>query len=273
MKFNAFILIICTAPLINSSSLDIRNSCNCSQLIYFNDCIAGCSDCSWNSYTNQCIEIACSDLELSNHCLLSSQRCYWFNKRCKNFTSCEAIPGKDQSECISANLYCPASNGINCLSMEYQEKCSDIRDPDICNNYYSSNGKCMWNGQNCIILKSCTDLWTNSTKSCLQNGCYFDSLSYSCRDMTCSRHELQSSCELGAPTIGPYLNNIIPCKWDTNNGMCKDAKPEDYNVDQCYSYSARTYHWSNSKSSKGKCVPCKSSIFSFILVSVLTIII
>ncbi|CAD8211676.1 unnamed protein product [Paramecium octaurelia] len=273
MKFIAFILIICTTPIINSSSLDFRNSCNCSQLIYLNDCIADSSDCAWNSYTSQCTETACSDIERSSHCLQSSQRCYWYNKKCKNFASCESIAGKSQSECLSANIYCPASNGINCLSTDFLQKCSDIADPDLCNDYYSSKGKCMWNGQNCIILKSCADLWTNSTKSCVQSGCYFDEYSYQCRDMTCSQLELQSQCELGAPTIGPYLNNVIPCTWDTNSGLCKNAKPSDYSVDQCYTYSARTYHWGSSKPDRGGCVPCEGSIFSIIILSLMTMII
>ncbi|CAK68514.1 unnamed protein product (macronuclear) [Paramecium tetraurelia] len=259
------ILIISTAQLIKSATLDISNSCKCSELIYSNDCFSGFSDCSWNTRKNQCVDVACSDIEWSNHCNWSSNRCYWFNKQCHDFTSCQAIPGKDQSECISANIYCPASNGINCLPMQYQQACSDITDPDTCNNYFSPNGKCMWKEQKCIILQTCTELWTNITKSCLPYVCYFDSLTYMCRDMTCAKHTMESQCDFGVPTIGPYLNNFIPCEWDTKNSVCREANPSDFNVNECYSNSARTYHWSNSKSSKGSCVPCQSPIVTLII--------
>ncbi|CAD8210588.1 unnamed protein product [Paramecium pentaurelia] len=259
------ILIISTASLIKSTTLDLNNRCKCSELIYSSDCYNGFSDCSWNTHQNQCVDVACSDIEWSNHCIWSSNRCYWLNKQCHDFTSCEAIPGKDQSECIAANVYCPASNGINCLSMQYQQKCSDIKDPDTCNDYYSPQGKCMWKDQNCIILQSCNELWTNKTKSCLLNACYFDAQSFMCKDMTCSYYTMESQCQFGAPTPGPYLNNLIPCEWNTQTGQCQEANPVDLNANNCYSNSAMTYHWSSSKSSKGGCVSCKSSILSIFI--------
>ncbi|CAD8213740.1 unnamed protein product [Paramecium pentaurelia] len=127
-----------TASLSKSASLDLNNSCKCSELIYSTNCYNGFSDCSWNTHKKQCVDMACSDIE---HCIQSSNRSYWLNKQCHDFTFCKAIPGKDQSECIAANIYFPAQNGINCLSMEYLQKCSDTKDPDICNNYFSPQGK------------------------------------------------------------------------------------------------------------------------------------
>ncbi|CAD8128268.1 unnamed protein product [Paramecium sonneborni] len=270
MRIFTIILILSTAYLIKSNTLDTSNSCKCSELIYNWDCYT--ADCSWDSRKNQCVDLACSDIEWSNHCVWSSKRCYWFNQQCHDFTSCEAIPGKDQTECISSNIYCPASNGINCLPLQYQQRCSDIKDSDTCNDYYSPEGKCMWKEQNCIILQSCTQLWTNTTKSCLSSYCYFDAQTYMCKDMTCSRHTMESQCQFGAPSIGPYLNNLIPCVWDTQTGQCKNGSPDDFNADNCYVNSARTYHWSSSKSSQGSCLPCQSSILTIIIGLIIMII-
>ncbi|CAD8126134.1 unnamed protein product [Paramecium sonneborni] len=270
MRLIIFILTISTVTLISSTNLNISNSCNCSEL-FNQDCLSVQSNCDWNSQTKQCQEIECSKIELSNHCVQSSKRCYWLNKQCNDFISCETIPGKSQQECIDANIYCPASNGINCLAIEYQQKCEKIKDPETCNDYYSPDGKCMWNGINCIILQSCTQLWSNKTKSCLQRGCYFDQLSYSCLDMKCSKHQLEFECQFGVPTIGPYLNNIIPCKWDSINRVCQNGKPDEYTIDQCYSHTARTYHWSSSIFNKGQCIACYGYILSIIIIIGLSI--
>ncbi|CAD8115495.1 unnamed protein product [Paramecium sonneborni] len=264
--------IVMCITMVNSITLNLNEICYCSQLIQEWDCNDSLQGCIWDSKSQVCQEIPCSELSLPKFCQMQPQRCYWNqNIGCLNFTDCSSLKGSSQSSCIEQNIYCPASNGTNCQSINYLQTCSSITTPDNCNNYFSATGLCMWNGKNCIQATSCQQLWSNSTPSCDFRGCYLNNETQQCLPKICSQIQSELQC-YGILTFGPYLNNVIGCFWNYQlNGSsgCQEFSPQLVMYANCDDSSLGTYHW-NSNKEQGQCVPCfQKLLFLSIVITIL----
>ncbi|CAD8105230.1 unnamed protein product [Paramecium primaurelia] len=250
------IAIALCITIVTSITLNLNEICQCSQLIQEYDCINSSMECSWNFQSKECQDIPCSEILFSSFCIQQSQRCYWANGQCQNFTNCQSLLGSTQSICINQNIYCPASNGTNCQSVDYLQTCTSITTSNNCNYYFSAAGVCMWNGQSCVQATSCSQFQGNSTTSCNFSGCQLNYQTKQCQPKLCSQLNGEIQCSQGILTFGPYLNNVIGCYWNYESYTCEEFYPSQMNYMNCYGSSAGTYHWNSKKEKKGDCVSC-----------------
>ncbi|CAD8114122.1 unnamed protein product [Paramecium primaurelia] len=262
--------------LITSTTFDLYQTCNCSQLIFQYDCFSASLQCNWDYDKNECYDKPCSDIYYQSACLKQSKNCYWSQNSCLNFTSCSHMLDSMNNNCKEKNYYCPQYYKTQCLSLDYIQTCQSITDPDICNYYQSLQGICFWNGQSCILAQSCAQFYNNLTRSCPQEYCYvtWDESSHygQCSPYICSNQTTQSQCAQGIQTFGPYLQNIFGCYWNPQQNICQQ-QPYQMNYTNCYLYSRGTYHWNSKNEENGDCVPCSQfqelliiSIFITILI-------
>ncbi|CAD8114124.1 unnamed protein product [Paramecium primaurelia] len=247
--------------LITSTTFDLYQICNCSQLIFQYDCLSAILECNWDYDNNECYDKPCSDIYYQNACLQQSKRCYWAQSSCFNFTSCgQMLESKYNYDCQGQNYYCPQYYQYYCLSISDVQECSSITDPDICNYYQSLQGICFWNGQSCTLAQSCTQLFNNGSSNCPRQYCQNSwDQSYQqefCSPNQCSNQTTQSQCAQGIQTFGPYLQNIIGCYWNPIVNLCQEYVPSQMNYANCYLYSRGTYYWNSKTKENGDCVPC-----------------
>ncbi|CAD8198438.1 unnamed protein product [Paramecium pentaurelia] len=239
-----------------SITLNLNEMCHCSQLIEENDCTKSALQCSWDFGSQKCQENPCSDITYSTSCLQQSWRCFWVNGLCQDFTDCQNLKGSSQSSCINQNIYCPASNGTNCQSIDNLQNCTSITTRDNCNNYYSAEGLCIWNGQNCILPTSCSQLSNSIYPTCDLNECTYNKDTYQCLPRTCQEYQDEIKCSQGVLVFGPYLNNVIGCFWNYQSQSCQEYDPFSMNDQNCYNSSFGTYHWKKEKHQEGECISC-----------------
>ncbi|CAD8095096.1 unnamed protein product [Paramecium sonneborni] len=255
---------------IKSLTLNLNDICHCSQLIQEFECLNSAQECNWDYSSKKCLETPCSEILIQSSCLQQSQRCYWIQGLCQNFTACVNLQGQNQNQCLNQNIFCPTSNGTNCLSPQNLQNCTSISTPNNCNNFVSTTGLCMWNGKSCIEATSCSQLYSNSTPSCDSSRCSFNSTNL-CQPKVCGQYLYEYQCAQGISTFGPYLNNIIGCYWNQDSNECQDFDPEIMDNIDCYTYSFGTYHWDKKKGEKGDCVSCFQQLLIFSIIMIILI--
>ncbi|CAD8114120.1 unnamed protein product [Paramecium primaurelia] len=262
--------------LITSTTFNLYQICNCTQLIFQYDCLSAGLVCNWDYDNNECYDKPCQDIYYQTACLQQPQRCYW-SAGCYNFTQCGDLyyTSSFYSVCHGYNYYCPEFQPPQCTQVYNIHNCSSIDDPNICNYYQSLEGICIWTGiigQGCTLAQSCAQFFNNATRSCPQRFCYYSQDKFeTCAPIQCSNYLEEIQCAQGIQTFGPYLKNIVGCYWNSEQNVCQEYAPSQMTHANCYPYSRGTYHWSNTDEKKGNCVPCSQQLL--IISIILTILI
>ncbi|CAD8105966.1 unnamed protein product [Paramecium primaurelia] len=248
----------------NKYQYQFRNECECDQLFLQSECNSSLY-CKWNN--NTCNKLQCSEITSQQQCAII-QGCYWnallLPSKCLPYNNCQNILGKLDSLCIQASIYCPGSNGINCLSQQQLPNCSKLFNttpiqPNICYNSIGSDGYCTYDITNssCSNIQNCSQLTSLQLCNQFNYACIWNTDNH-CQQKQCKDYHTKESCTYIQNSINNSIINI--CSWNPDTQQCNYFNNSiNYDVNQCYNQTGRTHHWSQSNVQKGLCLPCQFS--------------
>ncbi|CAD8047089.1 unnamed protein product [Paramecium sonneborni] len=252
----------------NSQKFIYRNQCECKQLLQQQECMSS-PGCIWepsqNGQFGSCLQNTCINITNQQTCA-QIQGCYWntsiASSVCTVFSSCSAILGKNSQACLQQSIFCPGSNGKNCLNQFSMLSCSELqKEPNICYNSIGKDGYCIYNvsTNECQNLTSCGIL--TSIQQCNQfaHSCIWNANTYECQQKTCSNYLTKESCNFVQNSLNINVLNI--CSWNSDTKICYAYDNSlKYDINTCFNQTGRTHHWSEPlNASNGLCLPCRYS--------------
>ncbi|CAK66479.1 unnamed protein product (macronuclear) [Paramecium tetraurelia] len=252
-----------------------------------NDQITSTGVCVWNE-TGQCRNQTCPDLAGSSHeqCTLQLSNCTYDGITCITKSSCTEY--KLQETCTVAyglegkcnwnatlgtcQMYMCSSITIgSTLQLCQQSLPSCITDgskcinKDMCSTYTTkiacsiggTDGICVWNGQSCSLMQSCTQA-DQDQEACLsaKDRCafkYATGLSTS----SCYAHTCESYQKANGKCNSFYdWNQSSKRGCSFADGKCTEIEFNTLDQSQCFTVSEYTYTWS---ASKNRCQSCSGS--------------
>ncbi|CAD8046099.1 unnamed protein product [Paramecium sonneborni] len=259
-------------PCHYSSVLNVKSSCQCSDLINYTDCALSSPKCFWNSTaTTKCQQQTCAQLTSQGSCVMSKY-CYWSmtnnQASCQSIssasTTCATLKANTQQECLSQSILCGGINNGTCSSTP--NSCSDFSTFYQCFGSVGTDGICQWNQNEstCTGISYCNMITTEAQCSLVLNTCFWQASNSSCTAYNCSSLYAQTN------NCNYYLNTpnqnyeVKICQLEGTE--CNPASNlSSLTSSNCYASSGGTAFW-NPEKDNGTCSYCYSQLIGILFI-------